>query len=56
MVLFLVTRLELIRTRLFFRIEILLKLNKIIKFFKDFNLDSTIYNSFFKEAFRPVGR
>ncbi|CAG8568345.1 9024_t:CDS:1, partial [Scutellospora calospora] len=43
---FLATKLTLIRARLFSGVKILPKSNKMIKLCKDFNFDSTIYDSF----------
>ncbi|CAG8755952.1 796_t:CDS:1, partial [Cetraspora pellucida] len=52
--LFLATRLILVRAKLFSGVEIPPKSNEMIKLYEDFNLDSTIHNSFFKEAFQLV--
>ncbi|CAG8828762.1 4886_t:CDS:2, partial [Cetraspora pellucida] len=49
---FLATRLILVRARLFSGVEIPPKSNEMIKLCEDFNLNSTIHNSFFKEAFQ----
>ena len=49
---FLATRLELTRARLFSGVEIPPKSNEMIKLCEDFNIDLTIHDSFFKEAFQ----
>ncbi|CAG8789928.1 10115_t:CDS:1, partial [Cetraspora pellucida] len=49
---FLATKLTLVRARLFSRVEIPSKSNEMIKLCENFNLDSTIHDSFFKEAFQ----
>src|SRR6185437_9315113 len=49
---FLATRLESTRARLFSGVEIPPKSNEMIILCEDFNIDLTIHDSFFKEAFQ----